>query len=340
MFEDRRFVRICTGVAIAVLVAVLLPGFVAVTRMPQHRAEAEEWPEELGPLTQVRARFPAQPITSPAAQELIRLAAPLGIDFTKPASRLPIEKALQEDLSAHLHDVDGVGVPSQTVVDRYLLDHSRDLMRFCTPLLASQPIAFPQDVSLGARAPRPNLAAALTLIRLLTVRGLHAWDPPDAENFFRAAWRLERALLGRGEIESQIAGLEGALLTMAAVRKSGYGMKIDDLDTFDFRRHLLEATQAEAWTATRRMAGMRAASTIRHRRWLLGRLAAETRGPIDAGRIRREEMAIVAAWQHVDRVQAEQKLLPRVVQSWAPPPPPPPPYPGFTSCLGRPVTIR
>ena len=86
MSEERRFVRICMAMAVGVLAGVLFPGLLAVNRMPQHSAEALPWPEHLGPLTEVPGRFPERPI-SPAAKELIRLAAPLGIDFAKPGSR-------------------------------------------------------------------------------------------------------------------------------------------------------------------------------------------------------------------------------------------------------------
>jgi hypothetical protein len=314
-----RVVIIVVGILIVVLAAWWGAGLVK-----QNRVASDPWPAGLGTLHDVPKRFPARPST-PAAEELVRLAAPLGIDLRVPRPRTakidPLREPLAAYLKTELERTDATIAPAPEPVAQYLAAHGEELAAVRRHLMSGAPVAFAVDLA-QERPPMPNLIAHMQLFRLLTADALDrgargelvAWD--DLE----ASWRLARSLLGRPEQISQLVGLAGLRQTNAAARKMPLPAPYwpAEMEAFDVRRSYLQAMQAETW----RSGHVHWRSDVGEQRRLADRLAGDQRCSF-SGETRSDIPNLLSAWERLFRTHAEQELTARAVaaRSAAPPNP-------------------
>ncbi|HEX7152799.1 MAG TPA: hypothetical protein VF618_15020 [Thermoanaerobaculia bacterium] len=242
------------------VVAVLLALWLTVT-MLSLRAEQEAlhapWPAGLGTLAEVPKRFPPREAT-PAARQLVPLASDAGVDLA-PAIRKPGARdvELRDYVRAQLQRDDGrVETPPAPVVDQLTMrGPALDAIR--AHLFAGQPVAW--KFALGSEE-LPNLSGHMHLTRLFIARALatQSWDD------LHAAWELNRDLRSRPEVISQLIALANTRQINGAARSLPLPEPawMNELRTFDHRRAMLVAHQAEAWSFGR--AGKRSPLLVPH----------------------------------------------------------------------------
>ncbi len=195
---------------------------------------AQDWPMGLGPLESVPRRYPKQMRTA-AAAELDRLA----LATVKPSGPDPAAKYV----SAQLERADRTIDPAPPI--------HPNAAAIRTLLLSGRPIEWEVDISRGTRAPLPNLNVHMKLSRLLTVSALErarlgdagAWDD------LRAQRVLSRGLWQRPEFISAIIASAIDRNILAAARKMPLPAPawFGEMRTFDYRKAMLAATQADTW---------------------------------------------------------------------------------------------
>ncbi|HUP45263.1 MAG TPA: hypothetical protein VM779_07090 [Thermoanaerobaculia bacterium] len=242
---------------VAVWVASLL------VRSSLGSGDRHEWPDDLGSLSEIPARYP--PVSmSRAAARLVALAEPLGIDMaprdprTPPESR-PLEfvrgqigKWLAEQLSNPTPRVEPL--PSES--GEYFAGRAADLAAIVTLLLSDEPIVWPEDLR-DPVSPLPNFTGHMNLHRVLVARALDRSRFGDSGgwNDLRAAWHVARPLLDRHESISKMIALAIARNVNAAARKMPLPAPdwLAGMQELDFRGAFLAGAQADAWAITDRV---------------------------------------------------------------------------------------
>jgi len=118
-------------------------------------------------------------------------------------------------------------------------------------LLSGQPIAWEVDISRGANAPIPNLSMVMKISRSLTANALERAGRGDAGAWddLRAQRVLSRGFWQRPEFVSAIIATSIDRNVIVAARRMPLPVPawFDELRTFDHRKAMLTAMQAETW---------------------------------------------------------------------------------------------
>ncbi len=245
---------------VAILVAVWLLMWFGATVMNRVYAEDAEraWPLGLGPLADVRKRYPDAP-TSASAYKLIELSKKMGIDIAprgeersldiSESSNMQLRMTLTNYVHAEIQKpTPDIAAPPPVIAD-YLAAHAGDLAFIRAVLLeGDEEVAWAMRYP-GPRSPLPNLLGHIVLHRALlanaldrTRRGDHgAWE--DA----RAVVVLSRGLWKRPELVSGLIALAMDRSVNAAARKFPLPAPawFAEFQKFDYTRAAMAARQAE-----------------------------------------------------------------------------------------------
>lgn len=219
------------------------------------RAAKQQWPAGLGTIDDVPSRYPVHNAPTPAATKLVDLAMPLGVDIAPREGRRgprdfperPSYQAIKEPLSIYIERQlsrpnDHVDPPPQAVA-QYLENHRAALDAVRAHLLAEQPIAW--KVQLVHDAPLPNLLGHMELLKVLIADALakNSWDD------LHAVWLLDRSLMSRPDLISQVIALAMSRMTNAAAAKMPLPPPawFAELESVDMQRPVLASIQAESW---------------------------------------------------------------------------------------------
>src|SRR5205085_7722856 len=202
-----------------------------------------QWPLGLGTLDAVPQRYPPRVASNDAAR-LTALAAAAGVDLSMPAARPRADRqAFNRWLDAQLTRADGRVDPPPPE----LAQNEAAIANLRAYLLGRTAIIWPTDVVAAAQAPLPNLFGLYALTRLLIAHALAS--PATAPDDLCAAWHLQRALWHRPELISKQVALAGTRMINAAARRlEAKPAWFDEITAIDYRRSILAAQQAEAWT--------------------------------------------------------------------------------------------
>jgi hypothetical protein len=227
--------RAIAAVAIAAtaVCALWLGAAVSAQRTKSGAAAQAQWPLGLGTLDAVPQRYPPR-VGSNDAARLNELAAAV-----QRADRQWLNRWLDAQLT---RADDRVDPPPPE-----LAQHEAALADLRAYLLGRTAIVWPTDVVAAAQAPMPNLFGLYSLTRMLIAHALVS--PPTASDDLCAAWHLQRALWHRPELVSKQVALAGTRMINAAARRLEAKPEwFDELASIDYRRSILAAQQAEAWT--------------------------------------------------------------------------------------------
>jgi hypothetical protein len=224
--------KIVLAAVIVIVAASLFLAFGAKSRTRTVRAR--EWPMGLGRLDSVPARYPKGERT-PAAIELEELAA----KTVQPGVPDPVANYVRAQLQRLDRRID----PAPPI-------HA-NVPAIRSLLLSGRPIAWRVDMTRGANAPIPSLNVLMRISRLLTASALErarlgdagAWDD------LRAQRALSRGLWQRPEFISALIAMAIDRNVIAAARKMPLPAPawFDELRTFDHRKAMLAAMQADTW---------------------------------------------------------------------------------------------
>ena len=233
------------GAAFAVAAIVVFAVWVgaAVSAQHTHGSAQLRWPLGLGTLDDVPQRYPPRLASNDAAR-LTALAAAAGVDLSMPPARPRVDRAsLNRWLDAQLTRADDRVDPPPPE----LALNEAALAGLRAYLLGRTAIVWPTDVVAAAQAPLPNLFGHYTLTRLFIAHAL--LSPAMASDDLCAAWHLQRALWHRPELISKQVALAGTRMINAAARRlDAKPAWFDEIMAIDYRRSILSAQQAEAWT--------------------------------------------------------------------------------------------
>jgi hypothetical protein len=235
--------------AIGLAMIALWIAVVVVTNRSERSSQSREWPMGLGRLESVPERYLPRS-TNASAHELMRLSAAAGIEFDMRKSRTQTADSdtVKEYVRAQLERADRGLDPAPAIVTkrREALEAVRD------HLLSAEPPVFDVDIRRVSHAPNPNLLAHMRLSRLLTADALDRARAGDARAWddLHAQWNLTKGLSHRPEFASAFIALTMTSdLVVAARRMPGPAPSwFDEVRTFDYRRALLAAMQADTWT--------------------------------------------------------------------------------------------
>jgi hypothetical protein len=247
---------------------------------------AQDHPEPASFRGAFEVQFPKSE-ASPAALEIERLAARIGIEITPnekpdvpPDERAPADKAeefkltigkersrpseelkrsFQETYSAASQFLDRelrisddrIGAPPMRLV-RYLTDNEDGIAAIESVLLREPEIRWEMDVRIYPNGPLPNLMGFMRLQRLLAARALvkaRAGETDAALRTLDAGWRLNEVLSSRPELISQLIVVAAAKIHVGVLRKldSPAYGWVDRLRSRRFFSAYLTAFQSEAW---------------------------------------------------------------------------------------------
>ncbi len=231
--------KIVLGLSIAIVAIWLIAA--AAAKSKKSTVAAREWPMGLGRLDAVPSRYPKQTRTA-AATELVRIAKDAGIEFDK-RSRPQAPDVVAEYTRRQLQRTDRTIEPAPPLPP--------EVAAIRRHLLSGRPIGWEVDIARGTSAPLPNLLAHMRLSRLLTASALErarlgdagAWDD------LRAQHELSRALWKRPELISALIAMAIDRNMIAAARKMPAPAPawFDEVRTFDYRKAMLAASQADTW---------------------------------------------------------------------------------------------
>jgi hypothetical protein len=254
--------------AILIVVAVPLAAWVllSIAAMVMERSlAARAWPDGLGSIANVPARYPEAPADTLAAVALTRLATPLGVDLkprdgrylpTPPARNdfKAIERPLHGYIEAQLVRPSGAIDPPPPLLVGYFADRRAELDAVRTFVLSGAPVAWKTQLSRGFEAPIPNLLGHMELSRLLVADALlkarandfSAWDD------LHAVWLLDAGLRSRPDLISQLIGVASLRMVNAAAAKLPLPEPswLAEVRAFDSRKAIVASMQAEAWAWT------------------------------------------------------------------------------------------
>lgn len=217
----KRFLTFLLWYALAVLAIAIVAWCVCygMSSVALSRAAQQQWPSGLGTLTSLPSRHPTVP-SNAAAQRLLVLARPLAIDFRSPApkgKRDPVHAAISNFVTAAHTTPHGAIDAAPAPVTAYLTRHAADIDAVRDHLMNGE-IVWATDLSKGFDAPLPNLLAYMQLTRVLVARALVRAREGDAAAWrdLEAAWRLDRSLLVRPELITQMIALAIARIVNGA----------------------------------------------------------------------------------------------------------------------------
>jgi len=218
------------------------------------------WPNGLGGLAQVPARYPERLAATPAAIALTRLTVPLGIDIAPREKNGPgvprpdydaANTALRGYLDAQLARPSSVIDPPPPALAAYLANHRDAIDAVRAHLLSGAPIGWKTQLSKGYDMPLPNLLGHMKLARLFVADALLKARANDAGAWddLHALWLLDGGLRTRPELISQLISLAIARMTNAAAAKlpPSEPAWLGEVRAVDYRRSLVASLQSDAW---------------------------------------------------------------------------------------------
>lgn len=227
------------------------------------RRDDRPWPLGLGPIGEVPRRYPPAP-ASAAAVRLSDLADEAAIDLTprdmragSPPPRPRGRVELRDYVSRQLQRANLAIDPAPDPIARDLSEHKAQIEAMRALILTGELLAWAQDIEAGPAAPLPRLSGHMDLTRVFVANALDRArrGDPAAWDDLRAVWMLNRNLLERPEIISNLIGVATARMVNAAARKMPLPAPewLGELQRYDYRRAMLAAHQAEAWGMAGRM---------------------------------------------------------------------------------------
>lgn len=254
-----------------ILIAIAVPlvgwALLAGTAMVVARTlAARPWPNGLGSIRDVPARYPERNADTPAALALTRLAGPLGVDLKPrdggrfvptPPSRSDykaIEKPLHDYLEAQLVRTSNAIDPPPPLLVGYFADRHMELDAVRTYLLSGPPIAWKTQLSRGFEAPIPNLLGHMELSRLFVADALLKARDNDARAWddLHAIWMVDVGLRSRPDLISQLIAVASSRMVNAAAAKLPLPEPawLGEVHAYDYRKSVVASMQAEAWAWT------------------------------------------------------------------------------------------
>lgn len=247
--------------ALAFLAAALVVAYGAywihASRRVSH-AIAQPWPDDLGSLESVPNRFPLQS-ASEAAQQLVTLAEPLGVDLAPTTAKTIARRgdaARSVDAALRAYVVGEMARGERTIAEppadvaSFLAAQALTLAAIRQHLLTADGIVWPRDIQ-DRQSPQPNLAGHLLLTRVLVANALLRARNGDAGAWqdLHAAWNLSRTLHEHPELMTQIVVLAIARTINAAAWKLPVPAPAwrSQMDGVDSDRLLVRSLQYEKW---------------------------------------------------------------------------------------------
>lgn len=118
-------------------------------------------------------------------------------------------------------------------------------------LLSGKALVWDSDIRRGTRAPMPDFRMSMRVSRLLSAsaRETKSWDD------LRAQWELAKPLWQRPELISAVVamGITRNIVDVADELPSPAPPWFDELRTFEFRKTMIAAMQADTWATTQMM---------------------------------------------------------------------------------------
>jgi hypothetical protein len=311
-------------VAVPVTAWVLLS--IAALAM-QHALAARSWPNGLGTVSDVAARYPERKADTDAALALTRMATPLGVDLEPrngryrpvPPSRndyKAIERPLHDYVEAQLVRPSNAIDPPPPLLVGYFADRGAQLETARTYILTGAPIAWKTQLSRGFDAPIPNLLGHMELSRLFVADALMKAraNDPTAWDDLHAIWLLDAGLRSRPDLISQLIAIASVRMVNAAAAKLPLPEPawLGEVRAFDYRKSVVASMQAEAWTWThlsaqhggwlaRPYVQLSAADAAEHMRAAFVKMASSNACDVDDAALMNAVMASIPRWNVLAR---------------------------------------
>jgi hypothetical protein len=230
-----------TLIGIALVAVCLYGGAWAVVASMKQRYTPRPWPENLGTLDDASKRY-RDAETNAAAETLTKLLPAVDIKSIKE----PLADYYRAELERNGDQVQ----PPPANVAAFLAQHDAQMNAVRDHVLTAGP-SWVEHFERGHDAPIPNLLSIMSASKLFTGRALAKAASRDAASWddLHAVWLLDRELLERPELISQLVGLAGTRMANAAAAKMPLPVPawFGELQAFDYRHRFAASYQAEAW---------------------------------------------------------------------------------------------
>jgi hypothetical protein len=231
-----------TLIGIVLVAACLYGGAWAVVASMKQRYTPRPWPENLGTLDEASKRY-RDTETNAAAETLTKLLPAIDIKT--------IKEPLGDYYRAELERTGDQVQPPPPNVAAFLAQHDAQMNAVRDHVLTAGPIRWVQHFEFGHDAPVPNLLTIMSASKLFTGRALAKSASHDATSWddLHAVWLLDRELLERPELISQLVGLAGTRMANGAAAKMPLPAPawLNEVQSFDYRHRFAASYQAEAW---------------------------------------------------------------------------------------------
>ena len=212
------------------------------------------WASSFESMQAFAASFP-KTATSSGAWQLHELTQPLGIDMVGKTAQQDRLDAIGAFLTAQRLVADDTTGTASAAVTQFLGEHARRIDAIVDLLLDGSELSWERDLKAGFVEPHPDLLGHIYLQHILLARALEEarqGHSAEADRSLEASWKLNRSLIGRHELISQlavesIAGSENGVLRVLAVPSVRWA---DRVQAQDLPAALLRAFQAEAFLYT------------------------------------------------------------------------------------------
>jgi len=156
------------------------------------------------------ARFP-RTASSATSRRLNELTEPLGIGmFSQSASRSNGLEVVGRFVSAQQRSTDDTARVAPEEVTKFLTEHAKRVDAIEALLLEGSEVVWDQDISAGFGSPLPRLNSHRNLQNVLLARALEEGRRghlAEASKSLEASWVLNRSLVGRPELISQLVAM-------------------------------------------------------------------------------------------------------------------------------------
>ena len=242
--------------ALIVLFGLLVLSFVLYVGYTTWRLRQVEqgWASSFESMEAFAARFP-KTSTSSGAWQLHELTQPLGIDIVKKTAKNDRLDAIGAFVTAQQLVADDTTRTAPADVTQFLGEHARRIDAIEDHLLGGSELSWERDLEAGFAEPHPDLIGHRYLQHILLARALEEarqGHSAEVDRSLDASWNLNRSLVGRHELISQlvalsIAATENGILRALPVPPVQWA---DRVQAQDFPAAFLRALQAEAFLYT------------------------------------------------------------------------------------------
>ena len=216
------------------------------------RSAVAAWEESFEPLDEVASRFP-KTARSEAAEELARLAEPLGLHFgdTWSDTPWPNHPEVSAYVSARIAG-DAVEDEAAKKLEAILEAHAEPIAAIRSHLVEAPGLVWRSDIARLYAAPIPKLFAFRQLNDLLIADALARDSTGDVEMAARdleATWKLVGSIRERGELLSVLTAMAMDLRIHGALRRVSTASEdwAARIAEFDPRAAILRTMKLEAW---------------------------------------------------------------------------------------------